>query len=146
MKAVLLIATFLMLLGCGSSPQGINGHWDAQMFNTTNPLAYSFSAVLTQGSSAAVNVSNFNFAISPSCFAAQTSETASFTVTGKANGLEIGNFNMAISAAPSGTQNVLSVRGVRNPDGLITGTWTLTGSTGCTANGTFSMSDGLPPV
>jgi hypothetical protein len=41
---------------------------------------------------------------------------------------------------PAGMNNVLTLQGTRNGDGSISGTWTLTGLTGCTGeNGTFQM-------
>jgi len=144
--ATALLGTVLMLVGCGSSPQDINGSWRAQLFSLTNSNAYSFSANLTRGTGASVNVSTFTFANSPSCFVAQTTQSATFNVTGSTNGIKIGNFMMTVTARSSGNQNLLSIQGARNPDGTITGTWTLTGSTSCSGNGTFTMNDGRPPV
>ena len=46
---------------------------------------------------------------------------------------------MTISTVFPALNNVLTFQGALNGDGSIAGTWTLTGQTGCTGNGNFTM-------
>ncbi len=46
---------------------------------------------------------------------------------------------MTISTVFPALNNVLTLQGALNGDGSIAGTWTLTGQTGCTGNGNFTM-------
>jgi hypothetical protein len=87
-----------------------------------------------------LNVVNFSFTTSDACFASdQVTETGSFGFGGDFQGHVTGTFGMVISSTGS-DQAVLTLQGtVKN--GTITGTWTLTGTTGaCSGNGQFTMS------
>lgn len=138
--ASLVILTF-MLAACGTSsqPQNINGPWSAGLNNVDQSQNYSFSATLTEGSGTTVNVTNFAFASSTACFSTQTSEVATFNITGSSNGVLMGSFGMTISTVFPALNNVLTLQGSRNDNGSISGTWTLTGQPGCIGNGTFTM-------
>jgi hypothetical protein len=135
---LLLIAT---LVACGgSSPtSNIDGGWFAQLNNPDASSAFQFSATLTQGSGTAVSVANFAFANSTLCFSSQTGETVTFSATGSSNGIVTGTFEMTISTVFPALNNVVNLQGTRNSDGSITGVWTLTGQSGCTGSGTFTM-------
>ncbi len=87
-----------------------------------------------------MSVTNFTFTTTSSCFASQTSETGTFALTGNFNGNVMGTFGMMISTmfpAPQ-TNNVLTLQGAVN-NNTISGTWTLTGVSGCTGNGSFTI-------
>ena len=141
-------ATWLLLMlgACGSSrqPQNINGGWFADLKNPDGSSAFAFQTTLAQGSGAAVGVTNFTFEPSPQCFVSTTSETATFSSTGSSNGIVTGTFAMTVSTTFPAVQNVLTLQGTRNAGlttpGSISGTWNLTGQSGCTGtNGIFTM-------
>lgn len=132
------------LISCGSSSRGITGLWMVDARNPDNSLAFTFTANLTQGSGNSVNVSNFSFGGSLGCFTSGFSETATFSSSGSSNGFQTGSFTLTVSTMfPFATNNVLTLQGTRHSDGSISGTWTLTGQSGCSGNGTFTMR--IPP-
>jgi hypothetical protein len=141
---IVLLALGLTLVGCGSGTESssgnINGTWNAALTNTDGSPAFGFSTTFTQGSSSTLSVTNFTFTSSGSCFAAdQTSETGSFSLSGNFSGNVTGTFGMTITTMfPSGTNNVLTLQG-SVAGNTISGTWTLTGATGCSGNGTFTI-------
>lgn len=144
--ATLLISLIAMLGACGgSSPRNINDFWLGNLNNPDGTLAFALAAMLTQGSGSEVDVTRFEISGSLSCFSSSTSQTATFSVTGSSNGFQTGPFAMTVSTMfPEGMNNVLTLNGNRDGTGTISGTWTLTGQSGCTGNGTFTMSP--PPL
>jgi hypothetical protein len=141
---VLLTALFS---ACGSStpPKKIDGFWFATLQNQDGSSAYTFSATLTQNSGSTVTVSSFGFTNSAPCFNAPLGQTATFTASGHSREFQTGQFGMNISTA-LGTmvENVLTLAGTRNPDGSISGTWILTGKSGCSGNGAYTMTAPRP--
>ena len=144
-KFAIVICLSLLLSACGSLPQplNINGGWFALLKNPDGSTAFSFQETLTQGSGTAVNITNFTFEPAPLCFVSTTSETGTFSSTGSSEGLVTGTLLMTVSTALPASQNVLTLQGTRNTDaidfGSISGTWTLTGQSGCTGDGNFTM-------
>lgn len=145
MKLALLSCLFsaaLLSVACGSSPKPrvIDGAWNASLKNSDSSSAYTFITTLNQNTGSKVDVSGFLFMDSAPCFPSQTGQTATFSATGHSKGFQTGPFTMVISTT-FGTQveNVLTLSGIRNSDGTITGTWTLTGLTGCSGDGTYAM-------
>jgi hypothetical protein len=140
-------AISLVLAACGSSPQNINGGWNALLINPDGTTAFVRRADLAQGGGTTVNVSNFGFAGAPARFANQTGENATFASTGSSNGVQTGNFMMTISSLFPGAQNnnVVTLQGTRKSDGSISGTWTLTGLSGCNLPG-GALFDEWPPT
>ena len=146
MKLARLTFLFLLasiLLSCGSSPASktIDGAWRANLLNPDSSTAYTFTTVLTQGTSTTLDVTGFLFVTQPSCFPTPLGQNATFSVTGHRGGFQTGPFTMTISTA-FGTmvENVLTLNGNRNGDGSITGTWTLTGLGVCSGpKGNYSM-------
>jgi hypothetical protein len=145
MKQIAVISTLvfsLILSGCGtnSGTGNINGTWSAMLTDTSGGAVLAFTTSFTQGSGTNLNVVNFSFTTSDACLASdQVTETGSFGFGGDFQGHVTGTFGMVISS--TGTdQAVLTLQGtVKN--GTITGTWTLTGTTGtCSGNGVFTMS------
>jgi hypothetical protein len=145
---LMIVLLTLGLTGCGSSSSSsnINGTWMATLNDVNGSPVYSFSTTFTQGSGSSVSVTNFTFTSAGSCFASdQTTETATFGLMGNFNGNVTGTFEMTITTMfPGATNNVLTLQGTVNGN-TISGTWMLTGLTGCSGNGNFTI-HGVPPV
>ncbi len=137
-----LAALLFFLFACGSSapPKKIDGFWQATLQNPDGTAAYTFSATLTQASGSDVTVSYFGFTSPAPCFTAVMGQSATFSASGHSGGFETGSFGMNISTA-MGTmvENVLTLTGTRRGDGSIEGTWTLSGLTGCSGSGKYTM-------
>jgi len=136
---VILLAVGLALVGCGSNnsnPANINGTWNASLLSNGNTTNFNFGTSLKTNADGSLSVTNFSFTTTSSCFSSET-ESGSFTLSGNTNGDVKGQFGMTVqSESPSG--NTLALTGNVNGN-TITGNWTLTGSSGCTGNGTFTM-------
>jgi hypothetical protein len=140
---IILLALGLATIGCGSSnnsnSSSINGAWTANLTNTDSSPAFSFTTNFTQESGGSISVTNFKFTTTSSCFSGDTTESGSFGLSGNFNGSVAGTFGMNISTMfSSGTNNQLALNGAVSGS-TITGTWTLTGVTGCSGNGTFTI-------
>jgi hypothetical protein len=138
---VFFLAMELAMAGCGNGygdpgSGNINGTWSATLTNS----AYSFSTSFTQGSGDTLSVTNFSFTSPGPCFASdQTSETGTFGFMGNLNGNVTGTFSLTVTTMfPGATNNVLTLDGTVNGN-TISGTWILTGGTGCSGNGTFTI-------
>jgi hypothetical protein len=135
---VLLIS--LALIGCGSNssnPSNINGTWNATLVSGGNATVFTFGTSLKENGDGSLSVSNFSFTTNSPCFVSGGTETGSFTLSGNFNGAITGKFGFTVeSGSPTG--NTLALSGNANGN-TISGTWTLTGSSGCTGNGTFTM-------
>jgi hypothetical protein len=140
-----LLAFFLVSCGSGSPAKKIDGVWNASLQNPDGSVAYTFGATLAQNTGSTVNVSSFSFTSPAPCFTAPLGQTATFTASGHSGGFEIGPFGMSVSTAFMTMQeNVLTLTGTRNSDGKISGTWTLTGLSGCSGGGPYTMTALLP--
>ena len=151
MRKLNLTALFCMMLAsCGTTtPSALNGTWAANLQASNGSDVFGFTSNLMQTKGTSVAVSNFALGFpngSPnSCLSGQTSENATFSSTGNSNGVQTGQFAMTITDAQG---NVLTIQGnlmSNSTNESITGGWTLTGSSGCNTNGTFSMNP-LPKV
>jgi hypothetical protein len=135
---VLLIG--LALVGCGSNSSNasnVNGTWNATLVSGGNTTVFAFGTSLAENSDGSLSVTNFKFTTNSPCFVSGETETGSFTLSGNFNGNVNGSFGMnVLSGDPSG--NTLALNGTANGN-TISGTWTLTGSGGCTGNGSFTM-------
>jgi hypothetical protein len=130
----------LVLIGCGSnnnsSSNTVNGTWNASLMSGGNTPVFAFGTSMTENNDGSLNITNFSFTTSSPCFAAET-ESGSFTLGGNFNGSVSGKFGMTVqSSTPTG--NTLTLSGAVSGN-TITGTWTLTGSSGCTGSGSFTM-------
>ena len=137
----ILLALAFLLAGCGSgsSSGNINGGWTATLTDPNGQSEFAFTTSFTQGSGSNLNIVNFKFTTAGSCFTGDTTtQTGSFSFSGDFNGNVTGTLGMTISTQNLPTNNVLTLQGAVNGN-TITGTWTLTGATGCTGNGTFTM-------
>jgi hypothetical protein len=140
-----LLAFGLIMAGCGSSNSGntsannINGTWSASLMNSDGTSAFGFSANFAQASGNSVNVTNFTITSPSPCFPSTTAETGTFGLSGNSNGTVTGTFGMTVTTMyPGATNNLLTLQGAVNGK-TITGTWTLTGLSGCSGNGTFTI-------
>jgi hypothetical protein len=135
---VLLIG--IVLTGCGSDSKNasnINGTWNATLVSAGNQTIFAFGTDLKVNGDGSLSVSNFSFTTNSPCFVSDETESGSFTLSGNFNGMVNGKFGFAVqSGSPAG--NALALSGTANGN-TISGTWTLTGSGGCTGNGTFTM-------
>ena len=135
-----VVAVGLVLIGCGSSNNSssntINGNWNANLMSGGNTPVFAFGTSMTENSDGTVTITNFSFTTSSPCFDSET-ESGSFTLGGNFNGSVGGKFGMTVqSSTPIG--NTLTLTGAVSGN-TITGTWTLTGSSGCTGSGSFTM-------
>ena len=138
--AVVLLSVCLLSVGCGNNsgdPLNINGTWNATLSENGNNTVFSFGTSLVVNGDGTLTVTNFNFTTNSPCFVSGESESGSFTLSGNFNGNVTGHFNFVVqSGSPAG--NTLTLSGTANGN-TISGTWTLTGGTGCTGSGTFTM-------
>lgn len=134
-----LVAVVLTLVGCGWNDHGhgnINGTWTAVL----TPTDFSFGTSLVVNGDGTLSISQFSFSTNGPCFESGETESGSFGFTGDFDGKVTGTFTLnVVSGLPSG--NTLKLTGTVNGN-AITGTWTLTGGTGCTGSGNFTMAKG----
>jgi hypothetical protein len=122
-----------------------NGIWESAL---TGPNAgvgvFNFITSFSVGSSGSLSVSYFSFLTTGPCFlvsgdtvsgsfnvtATGTSPAADFQFT-----VQSGNSTLAMTGTATGTTDSSG----NVTWSTITGTWTLTGDTGCTGSGTFTM-------
>ena len=138
--SLLLWSSFLTACGSSSKSRVIDGAWNASLLNSDSSVAYTFQTTLNQDTGTAVKVIRFDFTSNARCFTAPIGQSATFSATGHSRGFQTGPFGMTITSA-QGTmvEDVLTLRGTRNADGNISGTWTLTGLGGCSGNGNYTM-------
>ena len=134
-----VLAVGLVLIGCGSSnnSQNINGNWAATLTDANNNPSLSFNTSITQMSNGSLSITNLHFSTNSPCFVSGETATGSFTLGGNFNGNVSGTFGMSVqSGSPGG--NTLAMNGTVTGS-AITGNWNLTGSSGCTGAGHFTM-------
>ncbi len=141
-NVIVLLLLALIMAGCGSNtagPGNINGNWSATLTDTNGSTVYAFTTTFTEAGAGGLTVTNFTFTSTGPCFASDpTSQTGTVGLT-DTNGNLTGTFGMNISTIfPGATNNVLTLQGTVNGN-TISGTWTLTGQTGCSGNGTFKI-------
>jgi hypothetical protein len=139
---ILLLVMGVTLVGCGSNSSknsgNINGNWTAMLTDTGGLQVFTFATSLIVNGDGTLSVSNFSFSTNSPCFVSGETESGAFALSGDFNGNVKGTFQFTVlSGAPGGNTLVLS--GTANGK-TIAGTWTLTGGTGCTGSGNFTMS------
>ena len=79
LASVMITAIVLASLGCGggSSPNVIQGAWNASLTNPDGTTAFTFTATLTQ-SGKVIDVTDFVLGKPSQCFGKQTSESGFF--------------------------------------------------------------------
>lgn len=137
--AILLVVT-LALAGCGSDSRdhgNINGFWTATLTDANGSQVFGFATSVIVNSDGTLSISNFSFSTNSPCFVSGETVSGTFAFTGDFNGKVTGHFALKVlSGSPSG--NTLQLSGTVNGN-IITGTWTLSGGTGCTGSGNFTM-------
>lgn len=143
--SLVLLSCFLAACGSTAPAKKIDGVWNANLQNPDSSGAYTFMATLTQSTGSNVDVSNFVFTAAAPCFTDSMGQTATFNATGHSGGYETGPFGMNIATARGiMVENTLTLTGTRNSDGKISGTWTLTGLSGCSGGGSYTMTAPRP--
>jgi len=111
--------------------------------NSSGNETFAFLTTLTVSGDGSLGTSGFNLTVDnmgPCKFPA-TTETGTFTVSGNFDGHVSGHFHYVVTSTGDPV-DTLTLDGTVS-GGQITGTWTVSGSVGCSGNGTFSMT---PPV
>lgn len=131
-----VILAVMILTSCGSSTShNTNGQCIGSLVNENQTPENQFRATFAQGTGSTFTVSNFDFLPAAPCFTTMA-ETA--TLSG-------GSFQMTIKTLfPAAENNVLTLQGTPESNGNFSGTRTVTGQTGCTGNGTFTMPPQIP--
>ena len=140
LASVTLLALGLTLTGCGNSKGNIDGNWATTLTSPPGGTpVFAFNTNFTGSGGGAFTVTSLTFTTAGTCFANPPfTEVGTVSLSGNYNGNVAGSFGLTITTQfSSGTNNVLALNGaVKN--NTITGTWTLTGSTGCSGNGVFT--------
>lgn len=141
LAGIALVGFALILLGCGNSSSSkgsnINGNWTASLTDAHGTQVLAFNTSINESSNSTLSISNFSFSTNSACFVSGETESGTFALAGNFNGNVAGKFGMNVASGSPGGNN-LTLSGTVNGN-TISGTWSLTGSPGCTGNGTFSM-------
>jgi len=156
-EVAILLLTALLLSGCGgksnssTTTQTTAGNtWQAEMLGGEGTASgFSFITQFTVGGDGTLSISYFQFLNSNStqCFPVAggtqsgsmvlTTNTSNSTVTGTFSfTVQSGGNTLALTGTVTGTENGTTLSG-----GSVTGTWTVSGATGCNdpTGGSFTM-------
>jgi hypothetical protein len=135
-----LLLMGLALVGCGSNdtnPANVNGTWNATLLSSNSQTSFAFGTSLSVNGDGSLTISKFTFNSDSPCFVSGETESGSFTLSGNFSGQVHGQFGMNVqSVNPAG--NTLTLTGTASGN-TISGNWTLTGGSGCSGSGTFTM-------
>lgn len=139
-----LCAMGMMLIGCGGgggNSNNVGGNWSASLNDSKNSNVLAFSALLSQGSSYQISVSNLSFSVASTCFGAGTTASSTYGPTGPKSNVAANAFQLTMLSSQSNLNGVNQVVLTGNLSGnTISGTWAMTGSgTGCSDTGSFNM-------
>ena len=142
---LVLLGASLLLSGCGAGQHvggNINGNWSATL-NSNGSETFAFMTNITVTGDGSLGTSSFSFTTNnmQPCTFSPVTENGTFTLSGNFNGQVTGAFHYVVS---SGGTAVLTLNGTVS-GGQITGTWTVTGSAGCSGKGKFTMTPVLMP-
>jgi hypothetical protein len=156
-EVAILLLVALMLNGCGSTTPTVQsasgGIWQSAMLGGDGTASgFSFITQFTVANSGAITVSHFQFLtqVDGGCFPV-TNEDPTGTLTASYNTADqvVPPFTFTFTVVSGGNTLTLtgtSMTGLLNTttdtlsNGVITGTWTVTGGTGCNnISGTFTM-------
>lgn len=137
-RLAIVLGMGLLLAACSTSNHAaINGTWTAILSNTDGSQAFDFTTTLTAVSNNGLSVSNLHFNSASACFPGTSTATGAFVVSGNFNGMAAGGFQLTVNSSTGSNQ--LQMNGTLT-NSTVSGTWTLTGSTGgCSGAGTFTM-------
>jgi len=142
-----LLGIGFVLSSCGSNSHvngNINGMWSATL-NSASANTFIFMTDLIVNADGSLGTTSFNISLNNTpCVFPSSTESGSFTISGNFNGQVSGKFHYVVMS--TGVEvNTLTLDGTVN-NGVITGTWTVTGATAnCSGNGTFTMNPVAPP-
>jgi hypothetical protein len=152
-EVAILLLVAIMLNGCGSSrptAQSVTGGvWSASLSGGEGSASgFSFITQFTVDSSGTLSFSRFEFINQGNCFPLDggavsgtmglTENMATDQVTGSMTLTVAGNGNTLTLSSPDGVNGTLT--GTTLSNGTVTGTWSVTGGTGCTGGGgSFTM-------
>ena len=140
LAVAMLLLVGMIAVGCGSNnnnSSNINGNWTASLTNGSGAQAFNFGTNIIVNSDGTLSFTSFSFTTNSSCFSSGETESGTFGLMGNFNGNVNGTFGMTVSSSqPSG--NTLVLNGTVSGK-TIKGTWTLTGSAGCSGTGNFVM-------
>ena len=152
-QVAILLLVAIMLNGCGSSrptAQSVTGGvWSASLSGGEGSASgFSFITQFTVDSSGTLSFSRFEFINQGNCFPLDggavsgsmglTENMATDQVTGSMTLTVAGNGNTLTLSSPDGVTGTLT--GTTLSNGSVTGTWTVTGGSGCTGGGgSFTM-------
>ena len=143
-RMIAILALGLVMVGCGNSASNstnINGNWSASLTGTSGGATiYSFTTTFTEASGGGVSITNFTLTSNGPCFVSgETTEAGNFTLSGNFSGNVMGTFGMTVTSQAAGEQNVLTLQGGVSSNNTITGTWSVTGTSACTGQGSFTI-------
>lgn len=147
-RIALAIAFSLTLLGCGSNqvkPADLSGNWTATLLKPNGATAFTVSLSITEVGNTVLNVTSVAFKPATSCFQSQISASGIVRLVSSGYGYysSFGTTAMSLSVkglASGGGTSTLNLQGTVNPDGTVSGMWTLTGvPTTCSGSGAFTM-------
>lgn len=161
---VLLVAA-AVLFGCNVprtdiSSTSTSGNWEARLTGGTQEASLlNFTTAFNVVNGGPLSITGFSFINQGACFAtglSTESESGNASFVTSSNGQVTGTFTMTVSAVPAGNSLVLNgnLTGTSNgtttsvgtlSNGVVVGTWTLTGGNGdasCAGTGNFVMCQG----
>ena len=97
---ILFLLLAMFACGGGSTPNVIQGPWNASLSNEDGTLAFTFTATLTQ-SGKNVQVTQFTLTRPTKCFAEGTTASGLFTHAYTTHGVTSGAFEMTVQSDPA---------------------------------------------
>jgi hypothetical protein len=154
LSLLLLLLSALLLNGCGSSTptaqSATGGLWSAVLNQGEGSASgFSFITQFTVASSGTLSFSSFQFINQGNCFPLDGGTiSGNMTLTENMATDEVSG-NMTLTVTSSGNTLTLTsdtngvtgtLTGTTLSNGMVTGSWSVTGATGCTGgNGSFTM-------
>ena len=143
-RMIAVLALGLVMVGCGNSGSNstnINGNWSASLTGTSGGATiYSFTTTFTEVSGGGLSITNFTLTSTGPCFVSgETTEAGNFTLSGNFSGNVMGTFGMTVTSQATGELNVLTLQGGVGPNNTIMGTWSVTGTSARTGQGSFTI-------
>jgi hypothetical protein len=161
---LIVLALELAVCGCGGNTNATTtntsttGNWEAQLTGGTEQASLlNFTVAFSVTNSGPLNITGFSFFNAGACFANGvngSTQNGTATLTTSATDTVTGTLNLAVnSVTPAGNSLTLTgnLTGTSNgttttngtlSNGVVVGTWTLTGGQGdpsCTGSGPFLM-------
>ncbi len=144
-----LLALVLSLIGCGTStPSTVktaDGTWESALIGSDAGVGvFNFITRFSVGTGGSLSVSYLSFLTTGPCFPVSGDmASGSFNVTATGTS-PAANFQFTVQSGSNSLAMTGTATGTTDSSGNITwstisGTWTLTGGTGCAGSGTFTM-------